>query len=73
MADAGVGGVRGTSGDNHLGGDDWDEALINHIADTFKKEQGLDLRKDRMALQRLKRRSRPSELRHRTRLSNHKL
>ena len=43
-----------TNGDTHLGGDDWDEALINYIADEFKKEQGIDLRKDQMALQRLK-------------------
>ena len=46
--------VLSTNGDTHLGGDDWDEALINHIADQFKKEQGIDLRKDQMALQRLK-------------------
>ena len=46
--------VLSTNGDTHLGGDDWDEALINHIADEFKKEQGTDLRKDQMALQRLK-------------------
>ena len=46
--------VLSTNGDTHLGGDDWDEALINHIADEFKKEQGVDLRKDQMALQRLK-------------------
>ena len=46
--------VLSTNGDTHLGGDDWDEALINHIADEFKKEQGVDLRKDPMALQRLK-------------------
>jgi molecular chaperone DnaK len=46
--------VRSTNGDTHLGGDDWDEVLINYIADQFKKEQGIDLRKDRMALQRLK-------------------
>jgi molecular chaperone DnaK len=46
--------VKATNGDTHLGGDDWDEALINHIADEFKKEQGIDLRKDAMALQRLK-------------------
>jgi molecular chaperone DnaK len=46
--------VLSTSGDTHLGGDDWDEALINHIAEEFKKEQGVDLRKDQMALQRLK-------------------
>jgi molecular chaperone DnaK len=46
--------VLSTNGDTHLGGDDWDEALINHIADEFRKEQGIDLRKDQMALQRLK-------------------
>ncbi|MEO6810297.1 MAG: molecular chaperone DnaK [Isosphaeraceae bacterium] len=46
--------VLSTHGDTHLGGDDWDEALINHIADEFKKEQSIDLRKDQMALQRLK-------------------
>ena len=46
--------VLSTNGDTHLGGDDWDEALINFIADEFKKEQSVDLRKDQMALQRLK-------------------
>src|SRR5205823_5464250 len=46
--------VLSTNGDTHLGGDDWDEALINHIADEFKRDQGIDLRKDQMALQRLK-------------------
>src|SRR4051794_35300422 len=46
--------VLSTNGDTHLGGDDWDEALINFIADEFKKEQQIDLRKDQMALQRLK-------------------
>jgi molecular chaperone DnaK len=46
--------VLSTNGDTHLGGDDWDEALINYIADQFKREQGVDLRKDQMALQRLK-------------------
>jgi molecular chaperone DnaK len=46
--------VLSTNGDTHLGGDDWDEALINYIADEFKKEQGIDLRRDQMALQRLK-------------------
>jgi molecular chaperone DnaK len=46
--------VLSTHGDTHLGGDDWDEALIHYIADEFKKEQGVDLRKDPMALQRLK-------------------
>ena len=46
--------VRSTNGDTHLGGDDFDQALIDHIADDFKKQNGIDLRKDRMALQRLK-------------------
>ena len=46
--------VLSTNGDTHLGGDDWDEALMNFIANEFKKEQGIDLRKDQMALQRLK-------------------
>ena len=45
--------VISTNGDTHLGGDDFDQVLINHVADTFKKEQGIDLRKDTMALQRL--------------------
>jgi molecular chaperone DnaK len=46
--------VLSTNGDTHLGGDDWDEALIHFIAGEFKKEQGIDLIKDQMALQRLK-------------------
>jgi len=45
--------VISTNGDTHLGGDDFDQTLINHVADQFKKEQGIDLRKDTMALQRL--------------------
>lgn len=45
--------VISTNGDGHLGGDDFDEVLINYVADEFKKEQGIDLRKDTMALQRL--------------------
>ena len=45
--------VISTSGDTHLGGDDFDEELINHVAAEFEKEQGIDLRKDTMALQRL--------------------
>ncbi|MGD9125887.1 MAG: molecular chaperone DnaK [Planctomycetia bacterium] len=45
--------VISTNGDTHLGGDDFDECLINYVADEFKKEQGIDLRKDSMALQRL--------------------
>ncbi|MFN3168754.1 MAG: molecular chaperone DnaK [Phycisphaeraceae bacterium] len=46
--------VLSTSGDGHLGGDDWDEALINYLADEFNRTDGIDLRKDAMALQRLK-------------------
>src|SRR3954462_15261375 len=46
--------VKSTPGDTHLGGDDFDQVLIDHIADEFKKENGIDLRKDQMALQRLK-------------------
>jgi len=45
--------VISTNGDTHLGGDDFDEELINHVADEFKREQGIDLRQDNMALQRL--------------------
>ncbi len=45
--------VVSTSGDTHLGGDDFDEELINYVAAEFKKEHGIDLRKDAMALQRL--------------------
>ena len=46
--------VLSTNGDTHLGGDDFDEELINHVAETFQQEQGIDLRKDAMALQRLR-------------------
>ncbi len=46
--------VRATSGDTHLGGDDWDQIIVDWLADTFKAEQGIDLRNDRQALQRLK-------------------
>jgi len=45
--------VISTNGDGHLGGDDFDDCLLNHVADEFKKEQGIDLRQDNMALQRL--------------------
>ncbi len=45
--------VISTSGDTHLGGDDFDEVLINHVADQFQEEQKIDLRKDTQALQRL--------------------
>ena len=46
--------VMATAGDNHLGGDDWDQRVINWMADKFKAENGIDLRQDPMALQRLK-------------------
>ncbi|MEM1213524.1 MAG: molecular chaperone DnaK [Planctomycetota bacterium] len=46
--------VLATSGDGHLGGDDWDEILIDHLAEEFRKSDGIDLRQDAMALQRLK-------------------
>jgi len=46
--------VKATSGNNRLGGDDFDQRIIDYLADQYKKEQGVDLRKDRMALQRLK-------------------
>jgi molecular chaperone DnaK len=46
--------VRSTNGDTHLGGDDFDQRVIDYLADEFKKQEGIDLRKDPMALQRLK-------------------
>src|SRR3712207_3268156 len=46
--------VRATNGDTHLGGDDFDQKIIDFLADEFKRAEGIDLRKDRMALQRLK-------------------
>jgi len=46
--------VRSTNGDTFLGGDDWDQRIIDWVCDEFRKEQGIDLRQDRMALQRLK-------------------
>jgi len=46
--------VKATHGDTHLGGDDWDQVILNHVADTFQKEHGIDLRSDRQALQRLR-------------------
>ncbi len=46
--------VKSTSGDTHLGGDDFDQRIINFLADEFKKHEGIDLRKDPMAMQRLK-------------------
>ncbi len=46
--------VLSTNGDTHLGGDDWDQKLIDYIAEEFRKKEGIDIRKDAMALQRLK-------------------
>jgi molecular chaperone DnaK len=46
--------VKSTNGDTHLGGDDFDQRIINWLADEFKRDQGIDLRQDKMALQRLK-------------------
>ncbi len=46
--------VKATNGDTHLGGDDWDQKIVNWAADEFKREQGIDLRNDRPALQRLR-------------------
>jgi molecular chaperone DnaK len=45
--------VKATNGDTHLGGDDWDQRIVSYVADEFKREQGIDLRADRQALQRL--------------------
>ncbi|MGC9964292.1 MAG: molecular chaperone DnaK [Syntrophobacteraceae bacterium] len=49
----GVAEVRSTSGDTHLGGDDFDKRIVDYLADEFRKDQGIDLRSDRQALQRL--------------------
>jgi molecular chaperone DnaK len=46
--------VKATSGDNHLGGDDWDERIIDHLVKTFRGQYGIDLAQDKMAMQRLK-------------------
>ena len=46
--------VQATNGDTHLGGDDWDEIIVNWLAEEYKREQGIDLRNDRQALQRLR-------------------
>jgi len=46
--------VKSTNGDTHLGGDDWDQVILNWVADEFKREHGIDLRQDRQSLQRLR-------------------
>jgi molecular chaperone DnaK len=50
----GVFDVKSTAGDTHLGGDDWDERIIDHLVTTFKNQNGIDLSQDKMAMQRLK-------------------
>lgn len=45
--------VLSTSGDTHLGGDDFDKRIVDYLADEFQRSEGIDLRKDRQALQRL--------------------
>jgi len=54
--------VKATNGDTHLGGDDWDERIVNWLADEFRKQQGIDLRQDRQALQRLREASERSKV-----------
>ena len=46
--------VKATNGDNHLGGDDWDQALVDHLVKTFGSKNGIDLTKDKMAMQRIR-------------------
>ena len=46
--------VKATNGDNHLGGDDWDDAIVTHLVDRFKAANGIDLAKDKMAMQRVR-------------------
>jgi molecular chaperone DnaK len=54
--------VKATNGDTHLGGDNWDDAIIMWLVDNFKKDNGIDLRKDPMALQRLKEESEKAKI-----------
>ena len=54
--------VKATNGDTFLGGEDFDQRIIDYLADEFKKDQGIDLRRDRMALQRLKEAGGKSEM-----------
>jgi molecular chaperone DnaK len=46
--------VKATNGDTHLGGDDWDQGLLNRIAEKYKRGQGIEVRQDKQALQRLR-------------------
>ena len=50
----GVAEVKATNGDNHLGGDDWDQALVDHLVKTFAAKNGIDITKDKMAMQRVR-------------------
>src|SRR5438045_1640430 len=52
--DEGLVEVHATNGDTHLGGDDWDQRIVDYVADSFKRQHGIDLRQDRQALQRLR-------------------
>jgi molecular chaperone DnaK len=52
--DEGLVEVHSTNGDTHLGGDDWDQRVVDYVADAFKRQSGIDLRNDRQALQRLR-------------------
>jgi len=52
--DEGLVEVHSTNGDTHLGGDDWDQRIVDYVADSFKRSNGIDLRQDRQALQRLR-------------------
>src|SRR5436305_11385989 len=54
VGEDGVFQVKSTNGDTHLGGDDFDQVLIDHLADEFKKQNGIDLRQNAEAMQRLK-------------------
>jgi molecular chaperone DnaK len=56
--------VRATSGDNHLGGDDWDQRVVDWLVDKFKASSGIDLTKDKMALQRLREAAEKAKIEH---------
>ena len=64
--------VRSTNGDTHLGGDDIDKMLIDYVATEFKKDNGIDLRNDQMALQRLKESLREGQVRAQLVLAEHR-
>ncbi|HXK77702.1 MAG TPA: Hsp70 family protein, partial [Oscillospiraceae bacterium] len=68
----GINEVLATNGDTHLGGDDFDDRLINYLADEFKKENGIDLRADKMAMQRLKEAAEKAKIEKRIEQEKHK-